>query len=371
MQESKPGAPREIVAQAVSTPRGGLLTRSLPLKALEGFCQRMGIGLRSGVDIMRILEQETRLGSSAQRQGARNISELIRGGYTLADSLKLQGGLYPHTLVQMVMAGEAGGSLERVFLHMSGYFRDLRRTRGDFIQKVSWPIMQMGLALLILSAVIWLQEFFATPSAHPDDIQFDASGLGLRGTKGLITLWSWVFGLSIVFAVTSFGIWKNWGGCHKVLLPAIRNIPVIGTVFTTLALSRLSMTLSMLLNAGVDARRCIREAFLSTGNYYYISGMPVAEAEIEKGQAFATAFDASGVMPREFIEGLEIGEMSGTETNSLERLAAEYQERSQIALARLASITSNVIWVGIAMFLIFVIVRMFMQYISVLTSLSK
>lgn len=370
MNERIPQAEVEIAKES-KTPRGGLLGKRLPLKSLEDFCQRMGIGLRSGVDIMRLLEIEAKMGTQANRQGARNIASAIQKGHTLANGLKSQDGLYPHLLVQMINAGEMGGSLERVLLYMSGYYRDLRDARGAFLQQIAWPVLQLCLALLVISGVIWLQDFLSTPSANPDEIQFDASGLGLRGWAGLKILWGWIFLFLGVSGLITFGIWKNWFQSHKTLLPLVRNIPVLGAVFTTLALSRLSMTMCMMLNAGVDARRCIREAFLATGNFYYISGMPKAEEQVVKGQSFAHAFEASQVMPREFIEAIEIGEMSGTETNSLERLAREYQERSRTALSRLASITGTVIWIGIAMFLIFVIIRMFMQYVNVLTSFSS
>jgi type II secretory pathway component PulF len=61
-----------------------------------------------------------------------------------------------------------------------------------------------------------------------------------------------------------------------------------------------------------------------------------------------------------------VGELSGTETDSLERLASDYQERSKAAMQALASTASYTLWVLIGMFLAFMIIRMAMQYINLL-----
>ncbi|MFN9593677.1 MAG: type II secretion system F family protein, partial [Pirellulaceae bacterium] len=65
-------------------------------------------------------------------------------------------------------------------------------------------------------------------------------------------------------------------------------------------------------------------------------------------------------------DALEVGEMSGTETDSLERLAEDYQERSKSAIQALASTASYALWGLIGMFLAFMIIRMAMQYINLL-----
>ncbi len=71
---NKPNKPAQAAFQeSMSTknegPRGSLWSRSMPLKGLEQFCQRLGIGLRSGVDIMKLLEVERKMGSPQLAKG--------------------------------------------------------------------------------------------------------------------------------------------------------------------------------------------------------------------------------------------------------------------------------------------------------------
>jgi type IV pilus assembly protein PilC len=135
-----------------------------------------------------------------------------------------------------------------------------------------------------------------------------------------------------------------------------------------LSLSRLSMTLSMLLNAGVDASHAVKQAFLSTENQYFIGGMERAVAEVGRGSSFGEAFDKSRVLPDEFVDAIRIGELSGTETESLDHLATEYQRRAASALSFIATVASMTVWISIMIFLGFIILRMAFQYLNVLNN---
>ena len=65
---------------------------------------------------------------------------------------------------------------------------------------------------------------------------------------------------------------------------------------------------------------------------------------------------------------MRIGELSGTETESMDHLALQYQERAKSALNTIATIASFTIWLGIILLLAFMIIRMALQYINMLNS---
>lgn len=327
------------------------------------------MGLKSGVDLLRILGLETKAGSARHREVAQNMIDALRNGNTLAESMAQQGYYFPGLLVKMVDAGEHAGGMDRTFREMADYYQDLKQTRSAFLSQITFPVIQLGLAFLIVCGAILINGFFKAGS--PQDKPFDLTGVGLRGVPGLMVFLS----LSTVFfgtmAVVAFGIWKNWFGCHKTLVPLVRNVPVIGTVLTTTALSRLSMTLSLMLGAGVDAKRSVRDALLSTGNYYYIAGIEKSISEIVKGKSFAEALDAPKLLPDEFIQNVEVGEMSGSDSESLERMAVVYREKAQVALKQLAVVSGFAVWLFIAAVIITAIFMIAMQYIQVLTDLTN
>ncbi|RMF42269.1 MAG: hypothetical protein D6753_07945 [Planctomycetota bacterium] len=334
----------------------------MKLKTAEAFCRRMGIGLRAGVDILKVLEAETRVGDRRHREVMQRVRERIRQGHTLAEAMREERRYFPLLLIQMVEASELGGRLEAMFEYMADYYANLYQTRSYFLSQVRWPLIQLAMAIVIVGLVILLQGILSPQSTY------DASGLGLRGLSGFYTYCLVVGTVLGTVGIVAYGVWKNWLGCHQVLVPIVQRIPVLGTAFVTLALSRMSMTLSILLNAGVDAKQAMRQAFLATGNYYFIAGMDRAVEAVGRGQSFAEAFEAAGVLPREFIESVQVAELSGTETESLDHLATQYQQRARAALSTIATIASFTIWLGVLLLIAFMIIRMALQYINLLNS---
>lgn len=331
----------------------------MKLKALAAFCRRMGVGLRSGVEILRLLETESKSGDPRHRKVMLAVSESIRGGSTLAKAMIEQKQYFPPLLIQMVHASELGGRIEAMFAYMASYYEDLKNTRTFLVGKITWPLIQLCMAIGIIGLMILLQGFLFANS------DYDMTGLGLRGVPGFLTYCLVVFGFIGFCGLLGYGVWKNWLGCHQILVPLVQRIPVLGSAFVTLGLSRLSMTLSMLLNAGVEAQRSIKQAYLATGNHYFISGMQRAVDAVGRGASFGDAFDESKVLPDDFVDMVRAGELSGTETESLDHLAEQYRDQAKSALSTIATLASIAIGFGTLLLIAFMVLRIALQVFGV------
>ncbi|MEK0426177.1 MAG: putative type secretion system protein [Planctomycetota bacterium] len=364
--KNPPGVPPRGKQEPLPTP--SLIQRMFggaSLGQLYHFCNRLSTGLRAGVDPLRLLDAESKAGATRYRDAAKDTADKIRLGYTFSEAMQLQKGFFPPLLIKMISAGEESGQVDRVLGYMSDYYQDLKRTRQDFVSQITAPVIQLLLAILIICGMIFINGFFQ--AGGPNEKPFDITGVGLRGINGVMIFLGILSVIVLVLGTICVGIWKNWYNCHQTLVPLVRNVPVIGPVFTTTAMSRLSMTLSMMLGAGVEAKRSVRDAVLSTGNYYYISGLPEIESAIQQGKSLSESFSEPNRLPDEFIQTLEVGELSGADSESLERLAIQYREKAQIALKQLAVAAGFLIWFMIAAMIITVIFMVFMQYLAILT----
>lgn len=338
----------------------------MKLRSLANFCRRMGVGLRAGVDIMRVLETEARTGDQRHRAAMRKVVDEVRDGCTLSKAM-YKVNHFPPLLIQMIHASELGGRVESTFAYMADYYDDLLATRNFFVDRIRMPLIQLTLGVIIIGLAILVQGLLAPGG----EVAYDATGLGLSGVNGFLLYCAVVGGVALTLGIISFGIWKNWFSCHRFLMPIVQRIPTLGTALSTLGLSRLSMTLSMLLNAGVEAKRSTKQAFLATGNFYYISGMDRALDTIGRGESFGEAFAAANVFPDEFIESVQLGEMSGTETESLDHLAQQYRERAKAALSLIATLAGMAIWLSVLIILGLMVLNMGLKYVNFLNDLSK
>jgi type II secretory pathway component PulF len=332
----------------------------MKLSELAMFCRRMGTGLRSGVDILKLLDSESHSGNARHRAAMEEIAASIRKGDSLADAMKAQSSHFPNLLVQLVHASELSGRVESMFLYMADYYEQLKQTRSHFLQRITWPMIQLFMAVGVIGLVILLQAVLSPNTTY------DASALGLRGYQGFVIYCLGVLTISGLVGLLVYGLWKNWFQCHRRLMPVVQRIPQLVTALETLGLSRLSVTLSMLLNAGVDARHAVKQAFLATGNHYFIGGMKKSVEEVSRGASFGDAFEKSQVLPKEFVDAVRTGEISGSETETLDYMTRQYQQRAAAALDTLATIASVVIWLGIVLLIGFMVLRMAFQYLNLL-----
>lgn len=135
-------------------------------------------------------------------------------------------------------------------------------------------------------------------------------------------------------------------------------IPMLGNALASLALARLTWSLAMAFDAGIDARRSVEMAIRASQNPYYQSRESVVATAVVRNRQFHEAFAEAGVYPQDFLQMLETAEIAGTTSESMQMLCREYEERARTALRWLTWLTGIVIWLGIGCLLVFMIFRL-------------
>ena len=334
--------------------------REMTLKKAAGFTRRMGMGLRSGIGILKLLEIESRAGSEKHRWRVQHVAKRISDGETFTKALALEDGYFPPLVVQMVHIGESSGRIERTLLMLADHMDHRLQVRRAFLQGISWPLIQLFAAVLIIGLVIWIQGVLAPPSGPA----FDASGLGLSGTNGLMIYSGVVLLITAVIVGIILAIRGNVLGVHR-LIPYSYRLPSVGPALQTISLSRICWTLSLTLDSGLDPIRSVRMSLNSAGSEHYKAGADRAEQAIIDGATMTGALTAAKVFPDEFLHAMEVAEVSGTDAESLEKLAAYYDERAKMAMKVLSGVMTGVIWLGVTLMLVFVIMRMALKIFGI------
>ena len=74
-------------------------------------------------------------------------------------------------------------------------------------------------------------------------------------------------------------------------------IPVLGKSLESLALSRLTWSLALSLDSGMDARRAVELSIRAAQNPYYESSLPAVTGGIRANKQFHESFREAGVFP--------------------------------------------------------------------------
>jgi type II secretory pathway component PulF len=314
-------------------------------RSLINLSHRVGTALRSGVDARRVWEMETRHSSGPLRERLETIREKVATGEPVADAMRQTGGYFPPMFVQMVEVGEATGKLDEVLLRLAEHYEHQQQMKRAFWFGIAWPMVELVFAVAVIGLLILILGMIGA----------DARIFGIPvGATGSIL---WFLGCALVavaFGVSCQALARGWFGPRPVLLAM--KIPVLGKCLESLALSRLTWSLALSLDSGMDARRAAELSIKAAQNPYYESALASVTGSIRKNREFHESFRDSGIFPEDFVNQLEAAEIAGATSESLLRLAKEYEDRARTAMRVLTAIATVVVMLlvfGVIIFAIF------------------
>ena len=320
-------------------------------------CQRLGISLNAGVDIVRVLQQESEHGNGAFRRNMSEVAAMVSSGRSVAEAMRDCGGYFPPLICELINVGEETGRLESVLMQLASHYEQLIKLRRTFLLGILWPALELVAAILIIGGLIALPPMLLGVSVPV---------FGLSGAHGAIVYFGVLSAILAVLAVLGYGVVRGWLGPLPGKL--LMHVPGIGKAIKTMALARHAWTLSIALDSGVEAGRAMRLALQSTQLYYFTCHTDDVLMAIQSGHQLFEALERTNAFPRDYLTTLQNAELSGTEGASLSRLSEEYQQRAQAASTTLTILTSMVIWGAVvallALMIIYLFINLYMQPIN-------
>ncbi|MCR9293305.1 MAG: type II secretion system F family protein [bacterium] len=334
------------------------LQSPLSLSELERFCHFMGQSLRGGLSFVEALRLYSRTGDW---DGQSAIQAAV-GGESAASALKISG-TFPELLIGMVEVGEASGKLDQTFLKLADYYRELIRSGRVFRQGISWPLLQLIAATIVLSllffALDYLQRKF-TVLVVPD-----LFGLGLQPLQnmGLVIGCSALL-LSVFFLLSR---WWSRGRLPSIAFRFLGGLPWIGTTLKRIATARFAWTLGAALDAGTDAITAARLAVRGSANADYRGIEKRLSQALQDGKSFEEALESTGKFPPELIQAVAVGESTGQVTECVQRLSLDYDEQNAISLRQFGQVSGMAMSLSVVLLLGFTVVSMYAQYLGMVS----
>lgn len=340
---------------------------SIRIRELAGLSRRLATSLEAGLDLRKVLAREA--GNASRRALAERLEFLrleANRGRTLSDSLEQTGDFFPPLFREMVQVGEETGKLAEVFRNLAEHYELQIELRRTFLASITWPMLQLGAAIMIVGLVIWILGIIGGVTGQTVDIL----GFGLVGNRGAAIYFGTVaiVGLTIAFVVRSILAGKLWA---RPVLAIAQRLPVIGSSLRTLALSRLAWSLQLTLDAGMPLRRAIPLALRSSRDPQFVAASEAIVYDIGRGREVNEAMADTGVFPPHFIDAVDVGERSGRLPEQLAILSRQYQEQARQALATLTTFAGFGVWLLVAALIIMMIFRIFGFYLSTINEALK
>lgn len=330
------------------------------IQQLAGLCRRLAIASQAGIDVRTMWRREGARASGSLQSEFGRVGEAVAGGESLADAVHRGGEFFPSLFREMVDVGERTGKLTEVFERLADHYEHQLAVRRTFFAGISWPLVQLSIALTVVGVMIWVMGFVAPPGDRP---QIDPWGFGLVGTSGL-------FMYLVVVAVCATALLLLIGAMRRGILWARSfqrlaiGIPVVGRFLEIFAYARMTLVLRLTLDVEMDLRRVLTLALQSTGNDYYRRHILQVTSDLCQGRPICDTLRRSHAFSDDFLDVVEVAEESGQLVESMERLSRQYQEQSERALVTLAVLASCAVWGLVALLILALVFRIFMVYLG-------
>lgn len=339
------------------------------------FTRQMSTLVQAGLPLLRSLEvmikqQEKKPKFKAMLE---NISEKVSSGGNLSDGLALYPKTFDNLFVNMVKAGEAGGVLELVLDRLAQFqeksIRTIKKVKSAMIYPAVIMFVAVGIVTLLMMVVvpqfqsIFQQMLRGAPLPGPTQIIINISDafsghpvLVLGGMAGV------VFGL-IMFKKTKYGARTfDWLGL---------NIPAVRDVVSKSNISRITRTFGTLLSSGVPILQALQITRDTLTNGYFVQAMGNVHDSVRDGEAMAVQMNREKVFPSMVTSMVEIGEETGELPDMLTRIADNYDEDVDNAVASMTSLIEPVMIVLLALVVGFIVIALFLPIVGIIETIGK
>ncbi|NLB14831.1 MAG: type II secretion system inner membrane protein GspF [Gammaproteobacteria bacterium] len=307
--------------------RGGALTAMFQRAPMNGaqvlqLTQQLSTLLGAGQPLDRALQILMDLPETPQaRQVIERIRDAVRGGTPLSQALEQQENVFSRLYVNMVRAGEVGGSLDDTLKRLADYLERSKALRESVINALIYPsilvAMVFGALLLLLGYVV--PQFL--PLFEDMDVEMPLLTKVVMAVGTAVSSYWWLFlagaiGALVLFRKRLQDPVKRQGFDAWILTRGL-----LGGLIARLETARLARTLGTLVRNGVPLLTSLSIARNVMGNLALSEAVEVATGEVKTGGGLALALGRSKLFPRLALQMIAVGEESGELDTMLTKVA--------------------------------------------------
>ncbi|WP_147653451.1 type II secretion system protein XpsF [Vulcaniibacterium gelatinicum] len=303
---------------------------------LVQFTQQLATLLGAGQPLDRALTILLELpDDEIARRTIADIRDAVRGGASLSAALERQHGTFSRLYVNMVRAGEAGGSLQETLQRLADYLERSRALRGRVVNALIYPailLVLVGFALLFLLGYVVPQFAAMYDSLDAELPLFTRLILGL----GLFVRDWWI----VFLVLPALALWwldrKRRDPVFRERLDAwLLRQRIAGPVIARIETARLARTLGTLLRNGVPLLTALGIGRNVLGNRLLAADVEAAAEEVKNGVGLSTALARGKRFPRLALQMIQVGEESGALDAMLLKTADTFEQETALALDRM------------------------------------
>lgn len=335
----------------------------LKMKSLVIFCRQLGTMVTSGIPIMQSLDMlQSKADNAKTKRIFRNIYEEVQKGNSLSDAMKLQKGAFPDLLLNMIMAGELGGTLDKSLSRMSEHYEKEARLANKIKSASIYPII---LAVVSVTVVLLLVMFVLpsiTAMFNPEDMPF-STRIMLGASNFLLDNWIAIFAV-VVGTVVSLRMALKVRSIRVRFDKFKLFMPVLGKLVQTIYSARCARAFASLYSSGVQTLDMIETTSKVLGNAYLEDMFRDVMTSVSQGDLISRSIANTGSFDPMLSSMIYIGEESGSLGELLNSTADYFDNEADSAIQRMVSMIEPIMIIVLGIVIGFIVLSIIQPIFS-------
>jgi len=289
----------------------------------------------------------------------------VREGGSLSDALEEQHGAFNRLFINMVRAGEVGGTLDVTLSRLTDYLERSRDLKDSVVSALIYPILLLLLAAgsLILLLVYVIPQF--TPIFEELGGDMPLITRIVLGVGAILQNFWWAIILLTFLAVWQFR--RMLADQHKRFAwdGRVLSFRWIGDLVAKLETARFTRTLGTLLSNGVPLLSALSIARNVINNTVLRKDLNDAAREVKTGGGLAPNLASGGRFPRLALQMISVGEETGQLDAMLMKVSDTYDTEVRNTIDRLLSVFTPVVTMLLAMLIGTIVLSVLLAILSI------
>jgi type IV pilus assembly protein PilC len=373
----------QIAGEPVKAKRkggGGLAIGRVSTKQLTAFTRQLSTLQDAGLPLLRSLQiLEGQMKPGMMKNILLQVCEDVEGGSSLSEAFAKHPKAFNRLYSKMVAAGEIGGVLDIILQRLAEFMEKSQRLKRKIKGALIYPIVVISVAVIILTFIM----VFIIPKFEEIFTEFGVELPGLTqwligtsrwvaGTNPGQAIGGWVFILASPFVLyILFKLIRKAGPGRAATDTVVLWIPVFGKLVRKTTIARFTRTLGTLISAGVPILEAILITRDTSGNYVFERALTKVHDSIREGESFADPLRESKTCDAIVVNMIDVGEETGELDAMLLKIADNYDEEVDVAVASLVSLLEPMMVVVLGGIVGTIVVAMFLPLVAMIESLTS
>ncbi len=325
----------------------------------------------SGVPLLRALDSLIRSTVNPRLvEVLKQVRAEVADGKSLTDALREFPQVFPLLHTSMIQAGERAAFLEQVLRSLAEFLERLDDLRGKVLGAMIYPMLLtvLGTGVMIAALVFFVPKFEPLLSGNP---QKPLPTQILFGLSNVVRSYWYV----IPFAVAAMGS-VLWSGvksrANRLRLERWRmKIPVVGSAFQMLAITRFCRILGTMLANGVPMLQALKISEGATGSSLLAERIAEATESVRDGRPLSGPLATGGFFPDQILAMITVAEESNKLDQVLLQIADTVERRTNRQVDQAVRLVEPAILCVVAAAIGFLALGLLLPIFTMASSLGK